>query len=717
MTEALVANEVNPAFPYRIEEKVGEGGMGVVYRAIEPDLGRLVAIKRLRPELLASPDPQVAADSRQRFLREARAAAALSHPGVTSIYRVGEDEEGPFIAMEWLDGVSFEVLLERRTLTIAEAVRHAIALLEALDAAHRSGVVHRDIKPANLVVLKDGRLKVTDFGIARMGGLDPFRTQAGLVLASPRFASPEQLLGDEVDGRSDIFSSGVVLYLALTGRGPFEGDNAMDLVSALLRDAPTPLREINPAIPEGLEAAVLRALRRRREERYERAAEMAEAMRPFATPGWPGSTSGALLPVPERASSTTSVALRGVPREAAELIARVAADWPARTLGRQAVEATLARLLERPLHAEPFAGLARFGRVVVLLHDGVLVGALDTTSRKVGDEVLESLPPHADATIHRVPATLPPAVVDLLASLLHSPRVRQGDLDSSFVSLPALARKLAEERFDGILRLVRGEATGFLLLSAGQTVLSLFTDGWEDVPTSAPWETWISRVSVKASIEERNVPALAFSLRRELRDQEVSVDPAGSTLLAVASEPGLESTVPADADPSFRMLGWALQALPRFFQERGRSERWKYLVEWLPLVRRARLHHELPRPDETGHDAFDLVTFDAGGKVLHLGHRLARVGQREVKEFAERVSRAKLARQKTGDVGAAILVSPAFDSPALTAYQALVGGTGRWGIEEALTRYEGFVRLGPRRGFHLLLVRELPGGFEPILPR
>jgi len=258
---------------------------------------------------------------------------------------VGEDASGPYIAMEWLEGATFEAMLDRGNLTIPEAVGHMISLLETLDAAHAAGIVHRDIKPANLIVLTDGRLKVTDFGIARIQGADVFRTQAGVVLASPRFASPEQMLGDEVDGRSDIFSTGV-----------------------------------------------------------------------------------------------------------------------------------------------------------------------------------------------------------------------------------------------------------------------------------------------------------------------------------------------------------------------------------LALARRARLHHELPRPDGKSTDFFDLVAFDEGEKALHVMHRVARGGPREVKDFIERVTSAKGVRVKGGDVGAAFLVSPAFDARALAAYRAAtLTESGRW-IEETLTRYQGFVRMGPRRGFHLLLVTEKPDGFEPILP-
>jgi serine/threonine-protein kinase len=323
---------VTADFPYELEALVGEGGMGVVYRALEPALGRRVAIKRLRPELLGS-DPDAAADARQRFLREARAAAALSHPGVATVFRVGEDATGPWIAMEWLDGDSLEALIARRVLTPAVAAGHAAALLDALAAAHRAGVVHRDIKPANLIVLKDGRLKVTDFGIARVRGTDLFKTQAGVVLAWPRFASPEQMLGDEVDGRSDIFSTGVVLYLALTGEHPFPGRDYVEIVGALMKGEPLPPSAHAASLPPAVDALVLKALARQRDDRFATASEMAAPLRELLPQleGLESSTAGAgravPSPTPPPGAPTTLLSttqLRGLPNETAPLVARLA---------------------------------------------------------------------------------------------------------------------------------------------------------------------------------------------------------------------------------------------------------------------------------------------------------------------------------------------------------------------------------------------------------
>lgn len=219
-------------FPYKIEEKIGAGGMGIVYRAFEPALNRRVAIKVLRAKIFDEETPEVAEEYRRRFMQEARAAAALSHPGATTIFRIGEEDGVPYIAMEWLDGETLEkILVDKGPLQPTEVARLGVELLETLDAAHRAGVVHRDIKPANLMILKSGRLKVTDFGIARVQDSELVKTGTGTVLATPQFASPEQLQGLDVDGRSDLYSAAVVFYLALTGRFPFEGRNYFELMA------------------------------------------------------------------------------------------------------------------------------------------------------------------------------------------------------------------------------------------------------------------------------------------------------------------------------------------------------------------------------------------------------------------------------------------------------------------------------------------------------
>jgi formylglycine-generating enzyme required for sulfatase activity/dienelactone hydrolase/predicted Ser/Thr protein kinase len=247
---------------YRIEGELGQGGMGVVYRAVDTKLGRPVAIKML---------PGRAADDAeryQRFVREAQAASALNHPNIVTIYEIGEAEGRTFIAMELVDGRTLKDLLSERpaAIPIPEALQIAEGIAAALATAHANGIVHRDIKPANVVVTSDGRAKVLDFGLAKVtprNADDPTitgMTRPGTVLGTVAYMSPEQAEGKSVDARTDIFSLGAVLYEMLTGRRPFAGSSDAALVSAILKDDPPPLATLRPDVSPALIAVITRAL-------------------------------------------------------------------------------------------------------------------------------------------------------------------------------------------------------------------------------------------------------------------------------------------------------------------------------------------------------------------------------------------------------------------------------------------------------------------------
>ena len=476
-----------PTFPYQIEAIIGEGAMGVVYRATEPALERRVAIKSLRAQMLSGEEPAAALEYRARFLQEARAAAALSHPGAATIYRIGEEDGSPYIAMEWLEGKTLEAVMSQEgKLPPERAVPLIVDLLGTLDAAHRNGVVHRDIKPANLVLLPDGRLKVTDFGIARLRGSDLVKTQAGFVLATPRFASPEQLRGEEVDGRSDLFSAGILMFHLLTGRFPFSGSDFLQVASSVLRDEPTPLRAFEPSLAAALESVLERSLAKDREARYPTAAAMARALVEVqSAAAAPAVMSAAAAP----AGAGTSAILCNLPPEAPYAAAAAARSWPARDLGTQGSKSLIERLLDRPLHAPAFAGAALLDDACLFLADGLVLAAVDTRNGETGDAVLESLPAKVRAVLHPVPEGLGPGCVRQLASLLHPPRLRHKGFDSKYVNLPGLIASLGEERFDGALRMRRElGVVAALLFCGGKPVLSLFSAGWEGVPVERPWQ-------------------------------------------------------------------------------------------------------------------------------------------------------------------------------------------------------------------------------------
>jgi hypothetical protein len=267
---------------YRIVEEIGRGAMGVVYRAIDPLIERELAIKTLLPDLPEDILPEV----RSRFLREARAAGKLSHPGIVVVFDVGEEGGVAYIAMELLQGRSLrEMLRDPAPIAFDTAAELAAQVADALDHAHSNAIVHRDVKPANIVVTPAGQAKLTDFGIAWVPSSTV--TQAGAALGSPKYMSPEHVVGEAVDPRSDIFSLGVVLYEILTGRTPFvrEGDSSPFVVMERIAKEPhPPLRGINPEIPAAFEAILERALAKKPEARYASAAEMAAALRASVAP-------------------------------------------------------------------------------------------------------------------------------------------------------------------------------------------------------------------------------------------------------------------------------------------------------------------------------------------------------------------------------------------------------------------------------------------------
>jgi beta-lactam-binding protein with PASTA domain/tRNA A-37 threonylcarbamoyl transferase component Bud32 len=252
---------------YRILRKLGAGGMANVYLAEDEELGRRVAIKILN-DRYANDELFI-----ERFRREAKSAAGLSHPNIVSIYDRGQAEGTYYIAMEVIEGRSLkELILTRGPLPIGQAIAYALEMLEALRFAHRHGIIHRDVKPHNILIGE--RLKVTDFGIARAGASQ--MTEAGSIMGTAQYLSPEQARGAPVTASSDLYSIGIVLYEMLTGKVPFTGDSAIEIAMKHLNEVPKPPSKTRPEIPEDLDHVVLRALAKAPEDRYQTAEEFAE---------------------------------------------------------------------------------------------------------------------------------------------------------------------------------------------------------------------------------------------------------------------------------------------------------------------------------------------------------------------------------------------------------------------------------------------------------
>lgn len=265
---------------YEVVRELGKGAMGIVYLAKDPLIGRLVALKTIRPA--AHADDDETKEFQQRFIREAQAAGILNHPAIVTVHDIGQDDGTgvSFIAMEYVEGQNLkEVLQQGRPLNFEQIGDVIAQVAEGLDFAHAKGIVHRDVKPANVILLEGMRAKITDFGIAKIASGVSNLTTTGQFLGTPNYMAPEQIKGAPVDGRSDIFSLGICLYECLTRRKPFGGDSLTSISYKIVHEPFPPLAEINPQIPSGFEEVVAKCLAKDPAKRYQRARDLAIALR------------------------------------------------------------------------------------------------------------------------------------------------------------------------------------------------------------------------------------------------------------------------------------------------------------------------------------------------------------------------------------------------------------------------------------------------------
>src|SRR5216684_3984727 len=359
---------------YEILTELGRGAMGIVYKARDPKINRVVAVKTFS---LAGQPPEEEKEYRERFFREAEAAGRLSHPGIVTVFHVGEEKEyrerffreaeaagrlshpgivtvfdvgeepethAPYIVMEFVAGQSLDKLLlsrEDRKLPPDAALQITLELAEALDCAHGQGVVHRDLKPANILVTEDGHVKIADFGVAKLHLAN--HTVGARVLGTPAYMSPEQLDGEAVDGRSDLFSLGVVLYTVLTGYRPFQGNSVMTVAFKVVNRDPVPATVLDNDLPPGLDYIISRAIAKDPSQRYQRGMEMAldiqalqQGREPWSKAKQPDSGGGALQAANESGRLSTLLPL--------EMAANRASNRRALTEPHSAAERLLAMM-------------------------------------------------------------------------------------------------------------------------------------------------------------------------------------------------------------------------------------------------------------------------------------------------------------------------------------------------------------------------------------
>jgi len=289
---------------YEIVAELGRGAMGVVYQARDPQINRMVAVKSVT---LWGQEPDEEKEFRLRFMHEAQAAGRLHHPGIVTIFDVGENPEthDPYIVLEYVAGEPLNRILAReRKLPLEKALQLAEEVAEALDYAHVQGVIHRDVKPGNILVTQDGHAKIADFGIAKLN-LAHF-TLPGKVLGTPAYMAPEQLAGEGVDGRSDLFSLGVILYAMVTGHSPFQGDSATTVCFKVANREPVAASALDLNVPRELDDVISRAMAKDPEQRYQKGAELAEDLRQLQQIFKPGSTTTSLRATSSTGTKSTS---------------------------------------------------------------------------------------------------------------------------------------------------------------------------------------------------------------------------------------------------------------------------------------------------------------------------------------------------------------------------------------------------------------------------
>ena len=379
---------------YDVVSEIGRGAMGVVYRAVDPMLERTVAIKTINMAL----DPGEMEHYEKRFTIEARAAGGLNHPNIVTIHDIGRSGDLAYMAMEFLEGRELKELIVGSELTVDRALEIAAQAADGLAYAHQHDVVHRDIKPANIMILGDGRVKIMDFGIARMRTAD-VRTQTGVVLGSPRYLSPEQVLGKRSDGRADIFSLGVILYEMVAGQPPFNGIDVNSLMFQIVNFTPPPASTVNTALPQMLDLIIAKSLAKTADERYASIAELASDLRACRQQGLGATVPTLIATLPVSAESqqmlfdtTTIPATRAEDRS---LEPTLPGDTiPSRGLAKEfdSMAATMRLAVKTGAITDPNAFAANFG---VSRHsiDAAILDAGDESERNWGANTVMRAPP------------------------------------------------------------------------------------------------------------------------------------------------------------------------------------------------------------------------------------------------------------------------------------------------------------------------------------
>jgi serine/threonine protein kinase len=507
---------------YEIISELGRGGMGVVYKAFDPKLEREVAIKVI--ENLGESTDNLTQSSHQelleRFKTEAKAIAKLNHPNIVSIYDFGTENDKNYMVMEFLKGRDLSHILKFNSpLPIELVVKTIISVCQALDFAHQNGIIHRDIKPANIILLDNGNVKLMDFGIARIQESQSQLTQAGTILGSILYISPEQLINaKKVDKRADIYSLGVSMYELLTGKFPYDGDNVASIVSKILQSTPELPSKYNPNIPKDLEQIIIKAIEKDPDQRYQRAIDLADDLNNFLFKLKGGTLTSSTSTVTSNNVSSKTFFNKSVEYSLVDgldnlnlysLVYRIIQTWKVENIGNKP-------LLEVLYKNESLSqAIVVSDRIILLSYNGLLIGAVSNNPDKISTEAYEVTAEITKVDIKScIPSESEKEILVILSSILGNGLLIAKHPSLSNNDLENILEKVNNEKLSGHIEIIHKE---FIKYKG-------FIDGKEIFTLSMPNKNSnIKGNRMDVEIYEAELKLIGPSLRRALIDSTIEI--------------------------------------------------------------------------------------------------------------------------------------------------------------------------------------------------
>ncbi|PIQ23614.1 hypothetical protein COW36_14210 [bacterium (Candidatus Blackallbacteria) CG17_big_fil_post_rev_8_21_14_2_50_48_46] len=757
----MVSNSRRISNHYLIQEKIGKGGMGDVYLALDERLDRQVAIKQLKIE---SESSEAREQSIQRFKLEAKAIAKLNHPNIVSLYDIATEQNQFYMIMEYVKGSNLQEILlnQAQKLPINLVLQISIQLCEALRRAHENGIVHRDIKPANILVSHEQEVKLTDFGIAQLQQNQDLRTsQAGTLMGSFLYASPEQLVNSaEVDARTDIYAVGATLYELLTGRTVYEADNIGKLIQKVFMDTPVSPKSFNAEVSDAFSEIILRCLEKYPESRYQTTLELLKDLYLLSGQAMPG-TPLQLPPTPQYSDSRSSQLRLSLLRssqsgnlDSAIKFLRIETRWLELFLKNYQCVQTVKNFLEAKnrikqsdLQGEKFSGILSFKDHFVFVKEGLIIGALNSLEGHVNDDALRLLP---DTSALLGSYALNPEIVMNLSSFISSTGiVIQENLDSRVLNLfPILADLESEvEKFNGyVICQVLGKSGEeenkthpyyFYIYSRG-TILHRFCldENKNLLPAPQSLQTVVENNGCLLSIympSQKLLDTVLFDFLKMAHLKPSYQDPQDSTLSALIElkeneisewmRSSLYETIrnnfklqllSEDQTPFPEVLAESLQKRKEYqsaqwiftdlsicIHHHSQKNAFQHFYPQIANIHRLQFYQPI-QPSSLGPaENFTLCAYAPERKAPVFVVMLGKGQPEELKDFIEttqNLNREYLLQNEDGILAALYLSTEGFDNQALALFSKYTEKPGLF------NKLKGFVKTKNKSGFHLFLI-------------